>query len=126
MLGVDDYIFNKEEPVRSVLDFVHQHVHDLGEQVTSSIKWRIPYYVRRKGICYTNVLAKMEVVELNFPFARAFDPAIQAILDYRGRSSVAGIMLTSLERIDVEKLDIILQEALRIDDLHTEGSRLYW
>jgi len=126
MLGVDNYIYNREEPVRSVLDFVHQHLHGIDEQVTSSIKWRIPYYVRKKGLCYMNIPAKTVKVELNFPFARTFDPAVQELLDFRGRSVMAGIMLYSLETIDVEKLDIIIAEAIRIDNLHEEGSRTYW
>lgn len=50
---VDDYFLKKEEPVKSCLQFLRQHILQLDPQVTEAWKYGMPFYCyNEKMFCY--------------------------------------------------------------------------
>lgn len=116
MTLIDQYIFSKPDYLREVLDFLNQHILCFDPSIKSTIKWKVPYYSRKGPVCYLNV-TKDSKVELNFTKAFIFDPNIRALIDFRGRTVVGGILFKNLEEIDVDTVNVTLQEAIRIDNV---------
>ena len=115
MTPIDEYIYKQPKAIREVLDFLNEHILSLDQEVKSTLKWKVPYYNRRQALCYLNVL-KLGKVELNFLKGYLFDSDKKHYLEFRNRKVVGGIILEDLENIDVEILDIVFEEALRLDN----------
>ena len=119
-MTIDMYIFDKEEPIRSVLDYVHHLVHHISPSVQSSIKWKVPYYAVNQAILYLNPKVKEGYVEACFPRGRSFTN--KHLLDFKDRKVVGGYRLYALEDINEEHLQILLNEAIEIDKAYPNHS----
>jgi hypothetical protein len=120
MTDVDFYIEEQEGAQREILQYIHQLFLSFPE-VTSKIRYRIPFYDRRSWVCYTNPL-KNGAVELVFIKGKMLSNA-QGLLQAKERKMVAGIELKSLETIPEEALFEIIQEAFLLDDEFAEQKK---
>lgn len=117
MNAIEHYISRQEsEAVVDILDFLHRYMLDVDMHITSSIKWKVPFYSRRKPLAYLNLVRKGSAVEINFFNARRFEPEVAQLLDFRDRVQIAGLIYQDIEEIDIALLDVVTEEALRIDD----------
>lgn len=115
MTPVDQYIQSKPKSLSEVLDFLNEQILFFEVGIKSSIKWGVPYYSKKRSICYLNVVKGKEV-ELNFTKGNLFDPVIREELRFYGRTVVGGVRFKNLEEIDVDSLNYLLAEAMRIDN----------
>jgi len=114
MTPVDQYIYSKPQHQKEVLDFLNVHILSLDDDIKCSLKWKVPYYNRNQAFCYLNVL-KTGGVELNFLKGFLFNPEYKHYLEFRNRKVVGGIIIDNIENIEVDILDVVFQEALRLD-----------
>lgn len=115
MTPIDQYIYKQSKEISEVLDFLNEHIMSIDQGIKSSIKWKVPYYKKRQSLCYLNVV-KSGKVELNFLKGYRFETSKKQYLEFRKRTMVGGITLGNLADIDVEILDIVFNEALRLDE----------
>ena len=83
-------------------------------QISAKLRYSIPFFYRKSWICYLNP-KRGKGVELVFLRAIEFGNST-GILDFRGRKMVAGIWIGDPEQIPFEELDLVLQEALDLDE----------
>lgn len=91
---------------------LHNFISDY-DGVTSTIKWGLPYYTYRKPLCYINPQKPLGV-EVVFWHAVKM-PISLPLLDQKKRRWFAGITYRTLEDVDFEILNSIIQEARTID-----------
>ncbi len=114
MTPVDNFILEKEGDQQAILQFLHDLMMSTPE-VTSKIRYRIPFYYRKSWFCYLNPTKKPVGVEM--VFIRGIELSNeQGLLDAKGRKQVAGVTFTKVDDIRVEPLLEIIQEALYLDD----------
>ena len=114
MTPIHQYIYSKPKHLSEVLDFLNDQILAFDQDIKSSLKWSVPYYTRRKSLCYLNVVRSGEV-ELNFTKGNLFNEGAKKLMKFNGRTVVGGIKYRSLELIDVEILNEVLAEAVRVD-----------
>jgi len=113
MNSVDAYICEREGAQKALLQYFH---HLLLEQpgVEAKIRYQIPFYYRKSWVCYLNPVKKGGI-ELAFLRANELSNE-QALLDFRGRKQVAGVIYYNLEEVEERLVMEVLQEALLLDD----------
>lgn len=82
--------------------------------VRGKMRFNIPFYDRNRWLCYLNPL-KNGGVELSFCQADRLSNE-QGLLDFRGRTQVAGVTFRQVADIRPEVLLEVLQEAMMVDD----------
>ncbi|TVR80682.1 MAG: DUF1801 domain-containing protein [Saprospirales bacterium] len=83
-------------------------------QMTAKLRYSIPFFYRKSWVCYLNP-KRGKGVELVFLRAKEFEN-MDGILDSKGRKMVAGIRIMDTQKIPFEKLDLVLQEAIQLDE----------
>lgn len=113
MDAVEWFIEEKEGDQQEVLQYLYQLFLSFPE-VTSKIRYRIPFYYRKNWVCYTNPL-KNNAVELVFIRGQELSNT-QGLLQKKDRKMVAGLTFHKVGDIPEEALVEIIQEAFLIDD----------
>ena len=114
MTPIHQYIYSKPERISQVLDFLNEKILSLDVAIKSTLKWRVPFYIRNKPLCYLNVVKSGEV-ELNFTKGYLFEEEQKGNMKFNGRTLVGGIKYRNLEEIDVDILTEVMNEAIRVD-----------
>lgn len=77
----------------------------------AKLKYKIPFYYGNSWICYLNPIKSAGVEfcltrgnELNLPF-----------LESKGRKQIQGMSLTGLNESEIEKIQLALSEAIKLD-----------
>ena len=115
MKTVEQFILGLDGQQKAIVSYFHRHLsstHDL----QSKINWNIPAYYRKSWICYLNPI-KNEGIELAFFRGRELSNE-QALLNSKDRKLVSGIDFYSIQQINIQLVDEIIQEAIILDDLH--------
>lgn len=83
------------------------------ENIRTDIKYKIPFYSVTKPICYISPLKKggIEVVFWNALKLKDSLP----LLDLKKRKWMAGITYNTIDDVDFEMLDSVIQEAISVD-----------
>jgi len=109
---VDDYFLKKEEPVKSCLQFLRQHILQLDPQVTEAWKYGMPFYCyNEKMFCYLWVHKKylqpyigiVEGKKINHP---------DLIIEKRARMKI--FLVDATKDIPVKKINAILKDVLKL------------
>lgn len=108
-----DYIESLEGEQRDIMLALHEFVSSF-PQVTGKIRFKIPFYYRKTWICYLNPL-KGGGVELCFVRASELSNE-QGLLDFKGRTQVAGVSFFKVGDIKETTLFEVFQEAFLLDD----------
>ena len=114
MTPIHQYIYSKPKQISEVLDFLNDQITSFDSEIKSTLKWKVPYYTRRKSLCYLNVVKSGEV-ELNFTKGYLFGEKFKGRIEFNGRTVVGGMKYKNLEDVDVEILMEVLNESIRID-----------
>jgi hypothetical protein len=121
MNPVESYIYRLEGEEREIISYLHDLLTQRYE-MSYKIRYRVPFYDIKKWLCYLNI-QKKGGVELCFLHGRWMaDP--QGALDAKGRVQIYGITYRSLEQIDEEVLQILIEEAIEIDEKFSKLKRL--
>ena len=107
------YIYNLEEPQKSIVEHLHNLI-TLNPEITYKTRYRIPFYYRKHWICYINPV-KNNGVELAFVRANELSNE-SGLLDFKKRKQVAGIIYYDVKEIKEEALLETLEEALLLDE----------
>jgi hypothetical protein len=91
---------------------LHNFISDY-DGMKSSLKYTIPFYHKKKNICYINPL-KNGGAELVFWQALKM-PNSLPMLEQKDRKWFAGITYNNLDAVDFEILDRMIKEALSVD-----------
>ncbi|GAB4414325.1 MAG: hypothetical protein OHK0039_22020 [Bacteroidia bacterium] len=112
-MTVTDFIFDHSDPQRAIMLALYESF--VGHPgVTAHIRYKIPFFYRKSWLCYLNPL-RNGTVELAFTRGDELSNA-QGILDFRGRSQVASIILTTPETLPWTGLHEVFREALLLDE----------
>lgn len=106
--------FDEQDPERQeVMRAIHAFLMSYpGMKVR--LRYGIPFYDIRTWICYLNA-AKTGGTELAFVRANELEN-VGGLLDFRGRTQVAGVVWHQVREIRFEALAEIMEEALKLDE----------
>jgi hypothetical protein len=114
MSAVEDYIFElQDEQQQQIAAYLHDFF-ILNYQMTSNLKYAIPFYFKKTWVCYLNPIKK-KGIELVFIRARELKDS-KHLLDFKKRKMAAGLSFYSLVEIDEAVLNTVLEDALKLDD----------
>lgn len=117
-MTIDLYIWEQKEPTKSILDYLHHLMLHLAPDIEHTLKWKVPYYSSHKAILYINPIKKKKGgVEICFARARKFEKG-QELLDFKDRKTVGGYTVLSLEEINEDAINMLILEAVRVDELY--------
>ena len=106
MSAVENYIYDFEGTQREVMLYLH-HMLITDFELTSKIRYRVPFYYRKTWVCYMNPVNRKGV---EFAFIRGNELSnAQGILDFKNRKQVSSIDLLTIEDIPHEVLYEVLQ-----------------
>ena len=114
MSEVEAFILEKEDNQQAVLQFLNELMMSTPE-VTSKIRYKVPFYYRKSWICYLNPTKKPVGVELVFLRGNELSNE-QGLLSAKGRKQVAGIIFEKVADIPVETVLEVMQEAIWLDE----------
>ena len=127
MNPVESYIYKLEGEQREIMSYLHDLLSQR-YQMTYKLRYKVPFYDMKKWLCYLNPQKKSTTmlnggIELCFLHGRwMVDP--QGALDAKNRVQIAGITYLSLEDINEEILEILIKEAIEIDDKFSKLKKL--
>ena len=114
MTEVDEFILSHERNQLEIMTFIHNYL-KAQPQVTSKLRYKIPFYYRKSWICYLNP-RKDKSIEFCFIRGRELSNK-QGILNAKGRKMITSINLAKLADIAKEPLFEVIQEALLLDEI---------
>lgn len=114
MTATEAYIIELPDNQRQIMQYLHDMLMSF-PQVTTKIRYKIPFYYRKSWVCYLNPV-KNDGVELCFLKGNELSNE-QCILEPTDRKMVRGIKFYSADEIDNNLLLEIVNEALILDDL---------
>lgn len=118
----DMYIFNQPQPLRELLDYLHQLIISIDPDIHCSTKWGILYYEKRQHLLYINPLQKTTgPAEICFVRAREFEDC-KHLLDFKKRKLVGGYTARMLDDVDESELVELIHSALKADELAGDTS----
>ncbi len=109
---IDNYFLQKEEPIKSCLQFLREHILKQDANITEVWKYGMPFYCyNKKMCCYLWVHKKYQqpyigIVEgnhMNHP---------DLIIEKRARMKI--LLIDPAKDIPVEKVDVILKDVLAL------------
>jgi len=107
------HILNYQGSQKEVMQFFHNLLVAYPE-ITSKLRYNIPFYYRKSWICYLNP-TKDGAVELAFPRGNELSNH-QELLESKGRKQVYSITYSLREEIPEDIINEIIQEAILLDD----------
>lgn len=112
-MNVEIYIDELEGEQRLIAMALHDLMMTFPE-VTTKIRYKIPFYYRKSWICYINPIKKDGI---EFCFLRANELSNESgLLDFKKRKQIAGVDLFDHKSITVEGIIEILNEAFLLDE----------
>ena len=112
MNPAEDYILHQEDPNREILLFLQQFIERQIPSIQLKFKYKIPFFeYKDRPFCYLNVPRKKTYVELGFWHA-AHLTLHPEHLHSDGRKVMRSLRFSSLEAIDPQVLEDLLQEAV--------------
>lgn len=110
MNPAEQYILNQQEPFKSILLHLQLLIETSYPNVELKYKWKIPvYYLNGHQLCYLNVNAKKEFVDVGF-WAKNILKEFDAYLISEGRTVVKSLRYTSIKDINEEIFLQIIEE----------------
>ncbi len=76
-------------------------------------KFNLPFFYGKTWICYFNLVKKNQI---ELCFVRARELPSKELLDFKGRSMVAGLSYKVVDDIDLGIVKLLLEEAITLDN----------
>jgi len=113
MTDVEGFISEYDGEQRKLLDYFH-HIFNNELELTSKIRFKIPFYYGYSWICYLNPI-KSGGIELAFVRGNELSNA-QGLLQSKGRKQVMSVEFLNVQDIPQDSLMQVVQEALLLDE----------
>lgn len=109
---IDNWFLRHDEPVRSCLQFLREHLLKQDSHITEAWSYGMPfYYYRNKRVCYLWVHAKYRQPYIGFvDGTKIHHPALLA--EKRARMKI--LLVDPGRNIPVKKIDSVLRQALKL------------
>lgn len=109
---IDDYFLQKEEPVKSCLQFLRNHILKQHSNITEAWKYGMPFYCfNGKSFCYLWVHKKYKQPYIGFVHGREIDHP-DLVAEKRAKMKI--LLLDPVKDIPVKKLNALLKMALNL------------
>ncbi len=113
MSAVEDFICECDEKQRNILLYFH-HLFENELNLTSKIRFKIPFYYGRSWICYMNPIKKGGVT---MAFVRGNELSnSNGILESKNRKQVMSIDFDDVKDIPAELIMEVIHEAILLDE----------
>jgi hypothetical protein len=119
-MDVEEFILQYESNQKHILNYFHNLFSSFPE-VTSKIRFKVPFYYRKTWICYLNPI-KNNGIELCFVRGNELSNS-QGLLNSNGRKQVYGISFFSVKEIPEDTIHEIIQEAFILDETTPYASK---
>ncbi len=109
---IDDYFLHKEEPIKSCLQFLREHILKQDANITEAWKYGMPFYCyNKKMCCYLWVHKKHHQPYIGIVEGkRIHHPDL--VIEKRARMKI--LLIDPAKDIPVKKLDAILKAVLAL------------
>lgn len=108
---IDNYFLQKEEPVKSCLQFLREHILQLDSGITEGWSYSMPfYYYKGNRFCYLWVHKKFRQPYIGIVDGKKIDHP-DLIQEKRARMKI--LLVDAAKNIPVRKIDAILKQVLR-------------
>jgi len=112
MRPTDDYFLQKNEPIKSYLQFLRMHILQLDTNITEAWKYGMPFYCyNEKMFCYLWVHKKYYQPYIGIVEGKKIEHP-DLIIEKRARMKI--LLFDPNEDIPVEKIDSILKQVLEL------------
>jgi hypothetical protein len=109
---IDQYFLQKEEPVKSCLQFLREHILKQDNNITESWKYGMPFYCfKGKMFCYLWVHKKYHQPYIGIVEGKAIRHP-DLLIEKRARMKI--LLVDANKNIPVKKINDILREVLAI------------
>lgn len=109
---IDHYFFEKEEPVKSYLQFLREYILKHNKNITEDWKYGMPFYFYKgKRFCYLWVHKKYHQPYLGIVDGKKINHP-DLIIEKRARMKI--LLLDADKPIPVKKINAILKEVLKL------------
>ena len=109
---IDNYFLQKEEPIKSCLQFLREHILKQDANITEAWKYDMPFYCyNKKMCCYLWVHKKYHQPYIGIVEGkRIHHPDL--VIEKRARMKI--LLIDPAKDIPVKKIDAILKEVLAL------------
>jgi len=109
---IDNYFLQKEEPVKSCLLFMREHIINFDECITEAWKYRMPFYCYNgKMFCYLWMHKKNGLPYVGFVEGNKLHHP-ELIIEKRSRMKI--LLIDPKIDLPVDKIDGLLKEAIEL------------
>jgi hypothetical protein len=109
---IDNYFLQKEEPIKSCLQFLRAHILQQHSGITEAWKYGMPFYCYKgKMVCYLWVHKKLGVPYLGIVEGQKINHP-DLLQEKRARMKI--LLLDPAKDIPVKKINAILKEVLSL------------
>jgi hypothetical protein len=109
---IDNYFLQKEEPVRSILQFLRDHILKLDDNIQEKWHYGMPfYYYKDKRLCYLWVHKQLKQPYLGIVDGNKIDHP-DLVQEKRARMKV--FLLDPSKNIPVKKINSIIKMAIAL------------
>ncbi|MBC7850988.1 MAG: DUF1801 domain-containing protein [Chitinophagaceae bacterium] len=111
MRPIDNWYFEKDEPVRSCLQFLRTHISQLHPSISEAWKYSMPFFCcDGKMFCYLWIHKKFKQPYLGIVDGNSIDHP-DLIVEKRARMKI--LLLDPAADLPIEKINFILMTALK-------------
>ncbi len=109
---IDNYFLQKEEPIKSCLQFLREHILNQDANITEAWKYGMPFYCyNKKMCCYLWVHKKYQQPYIGIVEGKHIHHS-DLIIEKRARMKI--LLIDPAKDIPVKKIDAILKEVLAL------------
>lgn len=109
---VDDYFLQKEEPIKSCLQFLREHIIKQDANITEAWKYGMPFYCyHKKMFCYLWVHKKYHQPYIGIVEGKRIQHP-DLIIEKRARMKI--LLIDAAKDIPVKKINAILKQVLML------------
>lgn len=109
--AIDTYFMAKEEPVKSCLLFLRQHILQLDKHIVETWSYGMPFYLyRERRFCYLWLHKKHEQPYIGFVDGQQLDHP-QLLSEKRSRMKI--LLIDPNKDVPLETVNLLLKAALR-------------
>lgn len=112
-MTVIDFIYKRKGTQQELFRVLHSFI-SAYDGIESTLKWSIPFWTMKKTICYANP-QKDGGVELVFWNGTELMKDFP-MLNLKDRQRMAGMAFKTVDDVDFELLDRIIQQAIYLDE----------
>ncbi len=109
---IDNYFLQKDEPVKSCLQFLRQHILKQDDSITEAWKYSMPFYFYKgKRFCYLWTHKKYHQPYIGIVDGKAINHP-DLVIEKRARMKI--FLIDPSKDIPVKKLNVILKEIIAL------------